>query len=792
MDELEIIMGVCDEPLCQELNTIVEGMGYPLRGVSTEEELVHRFRSHPLSLFILYIFDRSCFDLGVLPRLRKTGIRPHFVVVADPKVGGDMVLDAMKWGARDFFFKLPELRDIIVPSLQRVIDELKTEVRLKEAESALKTSEERLKMASEASHDGIFEWPLIPGSAPWWSAQMNSLLSIELGTIQPSFRRLYERIHPQDRESFRKALRAHYLNKAPFDLEIRFRDFKEAYRYLRVCGKTLYSKQGEPLKMVGAVEDVSERVQVQMQAQLDKELMEMGERLSKAGSWLLDLDPFRLYWSKMTREIHGVADNYEATSSKEAIAFYLEEDRPRIEKAVMAAIEKGEPYEFEAKIRAADGVIKWVRSTGKPIFEKKKCIRLVGAFQDISQQKRNELEILELERNFWQGQKLETFERLAGGIAHDFNNILAAINGFVELAGRRLSRSDPDHPVLQDLEGISLSSERAKSLVDQILTFSQKSDSLHSPLSLGELVKSTADLFRASFPGWLQIQFEEKAGEEFPVMGNATDLEQALANIGTNAMEAMRSMDEGQCPCLSISLKHIGSTEVPNSLSEKVETRDWALVEITDNGEGMSSEVVSRVFEPFFTTRPFGENTGLGLSVAHGIIKRHQGSITVDSREGEGTRFRIFLPLTHSKEDNGKNRAEEDVLKSGKVLLVDDEDHVALTTGLLLEELGYEVVTRSDGEAGLQAFVQNPWDYAAVITDQTMPGMSGLELARKIREQSGTVAILLISGYSSEVDADSLEGHDLDGFLKKPFTFDQMESVLSQALAQSSARKVNP
>jgi nitrogen-specific signal transduction histidine kinase/ActR/RegA family two-component response regulator len=337
-----------------------------------------------------------------------------------------------------------------------------------------------------------------------------------------------------------------------------------------------------------------------------------------------------------------------------------------------------------------------------------------------------------------QSEKLRAIGTLAGGIAHDFNNILGAILGFGELV---LEDVPADSRTARNARQVVKAGQRAKDLVRQILAFSRQTEPQRSSVRLGAIVDEAMKLLRATIPATIQIQTRLDATAD-TVVADSTQLHQVLMNLGTNASHAMR--EKGGV--LTVTLDDFaaetgGIPEVP-----PLAPGPYLRLTVADTGHGMESSVLERIFEPFFTTKPVGEGTGLGLSVVHGIIKNHGGEITVHSRPCAGTTFRIFLPRAEN-DNTGAAVPDEPVRgRQERILVVDDEEPLANMMQQKLSRLGYKVIAHHDSVEALKEFQSAPQGFDLIITDQTMPRLTGAALAREIVRLRANIPIILCSG----------------------------------------------
>jgi PAS domain S-box-containing protein len=380
-----------------------------------------------------------------------------------------------------------------------------------------------------------------------------------------------------------------------------------------------------------------------------------------------------------------------------------------------------------------------------------------------------------------QAQKMEAIGTLAGGIAHDFNNMLTPIIGYSQIVKMSL----PDESDLQAyLDQIITVSERAKELVSQILTFSRKSELKRQPLRLVPLVKETIKLLRSSIPVTIYIH-ESYDVENDLISGNPTQMHQIIMNICTNAAHAMENKQKGK---LAIELyQHFGPVKgwTDNYL---IDPQGFLCLAIRDNGIGMTNDVVRRVFEPFFTTKSANKGTGMGLSVVHGIVQNYGGMISVESQHGEGTVFYIYLPTV---EANESVQDDTDIVfasekPSEHILIVDDEAYIVDMNVHLLKSKGYQVTGTTRPEEAIQMIQDSPNKFDLLLTDQTMPEMTGMELASQIMKINSELPIILSSGYLNSIEKDKLHQFGIQGFLSKPYSMTQLLNMIQNLISKSA------
>ena len=398
--------------------------------------------------------------------------------------------------------------------------------------------------------------------------------------------------------------------------------------------------------------------------------------------------------------------------------------------------------------------------------------------QEIEQREQAEKAKNAIEIQLRQTQKLEAIGTLAGGIAHDFNNILSAVLGYSALAQKELP---PGSRGRAHLEQVANAATRARELVHQILTFSRQADQERKPLKISALIKEALKLIRASIPTTIEIRptIDETCGT---VLADAAQIHQVVMNLCTNAYYAMRRT--GGVLGVGLSLAEIipgSSDEAPAELAPG----PYALLAVSDTGSGIDSAQLQRVFEPFYTTKPIGEGTGMGLSIAHGIVASHGGAISVTSTPGEGTTFRVYLPLLDVEATQEATPEQEIPGGQEHVLFVDDEDTLAELGKLTLEGLGYKVTKETSSERALELFRASPNEYALVITDQTMPHVTGLELAAHMLAVRPDLPIILITGFSEAVSREEVLEQGIRELLMKPLIPDEFARTVRETIDAS-------
>ncbi|MEW5721836.1 MAG: response regulator [Thermodesulfobacteriota bacterium] len=394
--------------------------------------------------------------------------------------------------------------------------------------------------------------------------------------------------------------------------------------------------------------------------------------------------------------------------------------------------------------------------------------------QEISRRQKAAAERARLEAQLHQTQRLEAIGTLAGGIAHDFNNILSAVIGYAQLVQRKLPERSLER---RNLEQVLVASRRARDLIKQILTFSRQTDARKRPLLLGPIVKEVLKLLRASLPATIDFRVN-LTSEETAVLADPSQIHQVLMNLGANAGQAMR--ETGGLLSINLANVHLkgGGSGAPPELGPGL----YVKLTVSDTGPGMSPAVQARIFEPYFTTRTKDEGTGLGLSVVHGIVKNHGGAVTVDSTPGKGAAFHVYLPGIEPEYDQETAVTREPAGGDERILVVDDEPAVVDFLKQMLEELGYRVTARTGSLEALATFENRPEEFDLLLTDQTMPKLTGLELARKIKAHRPDLPVILCTGFSEQITPEKAEAAGVDALLLKPLLADEIAETIRRVL----------
>lgn len=388
-----------------------------------------------------------------------------------------------------------------------------------------------------------------------------------------------------------------------------------------------------------------------------------------------------------------------------------------------------------------------------------------------------------LKQRLKQAEKMEAIGTLAGGIAHDFNNILFPMLGFAEMAKDSVKKEDPLYALLSQVMDAAL---RAKDLVQQILTFSRQSGQKKRAFQIHTVITEALKLMRATLPTTIDIQqnIDPDCGM---MMADPTQIHQIVMNLCTNSYYAMR--EKGGVLTVSIDkTDELLDTDVAQSM--KLKPGKYIKLEIGDTGTGMDKSTLDKIFDPYFTTKPHGEGTGLGLSVAHGIIRRNKGAITVSSEIEKGTVFQVFFPRI-AQSRTIPDQQPETSIPMGKehILVIDDEETICVMISMMLDRLGYRATTCINPVDALEKLKEHPDQFDLVITDMTMPEMTGIDLTKKILEFKPDIPILLCTGFSELMDPEKVKNEGVTDVVMKPISKKNLAVIIRKTLDESTNTK---
>jgi PAS domain S-box-containing protein len=647
-------------------------------------------------------------------------------------------------------------------------------IKLHSSEEALKQSEEKYRTILENIDDGYFEVD-IAGNFTFFNDSMCRLIGYSPSAMSGMNNREF-----MDAENAKKVFQTFnrvYETGKPakgFDWEIIKVDGTR--RQVDASVSLITDEDGNRIGFRGIAHDNTGRKQA------EKALIESEEKYRQlvnhapTGIYKVDFNTGKLV------SVNDVMCEYTGYTEEELLNMsaldFLTEDSQKRFLDRLDKLFKGKqiPRTVEYKARAKDGHEFWIFLDAR--YEYDRDGKLKGATvvaHDITDRKHAEEEKLKLEDQLQQAQKMEAVGTLAGGIAHDFNNILSVIIGYTELI---LMNGNVDSEVKQNLKEIFNASKHARDMVKQILAFSRQSKHERKPIQARHIVKEALKMLRASLPATIKIQqkIEKNTGV---IEADPTQFHQVLMNLCTNAAHAMHEKDG----VLEISLSNIDWDQNAAARPPELKPGPYLKLSVSDTGDGINPEAQDQIFEPYFTTKEKGEGTGLGLAVVQGIIKSHNGAVTVESEVGQGSTFHLYLPIIQRNVTTDEVVSAPLPMGQERILLVDDEQPLVEIGKQMLERLGYTVAARTSSVEALELFKAQPNRFDLVITDIVMPNMTGETLAQKLMDIRADIPVIFCTGYSEKFTRQHASEMGVRSFLMKPLLMQDLANTVRQALA---------
>ncbi len=615
-------------------------------------------------------------------------------------------------------------------------------------EARLRLSEERYKKAQAVAHVGSWEYELATDTF-WGSEEGRQIYGLSMDVETFSGDDVMSRV--LDRQRVEQAMADLVEHGKPYDIEFDILS-GGTHKTIHSIAELVTDKDGNPVKVTGVLHDVTEKKQSDQVLQ-DREQQYQNLFMNSPDAIFVNLSDKVSLINRAGLELFG-AESEDQIVGKNPYELFHPDFHEQIRERIHHLRDLGEivPLAEERIIRVDNGAVVDVDVVAAPFtFNGQWAIHVI--LRDITETKM-------LNERLRQAEKMEAIGSLAGGIAHDFNNILSGILGSADLAHVRLP---PDSPIQKQVRIILQSADRAKDLVRQILSFSRQSTESRSNQQVAPIVKEAVELLRASLPSTIEIRTNIE-NDSRPIFADPTRIHEVVMNLATNAAHAMK-----QKGVLEISHEELHADQEICATSDTIPTGHYSVITVQDTGCGMDNETLSRIFEPFFTTKPIGEGTGMGMAVVYGIVKTYEGALDVNSSPGMGATIRVYLPKSSFLES--EKASPHETLERGdeSILFVDDEDTICRICADLLEDLGYAVHAIQESHAALSHFKETPDAFDLIITDQTMPGMTGIELIKAVRQIRQDIPIILCTGYAKMINEGKALEAGADAFIAKPY-----------------------
>ncbi len=546
--------------------------------------------------------------------------------------------------------------------------------------------------------------------------------------------------------------------------------------HLSGTATVLRDAKGEPVAAIECIRDNTDRKQVEERLRETRDFLE--NLLDHASSPIIVWDSqFRI--TLFNRAFERLTGRSSSKVLGLGLDFLFPPEKLAESLAYFRHTSVGEPLEtVEVPIQHVGGSVRVLLWNSATLYgaDGKTVVATIAQGHDITERRKAQEEQRKLEARLAQVQKLEAIGTLAGGIAHDFNNILGIIMGYAEIVGLEAAENSN---LKMNIDQVLKATHRARDLVKQILTISRKTDQERKPLQVTPIVKETIKLLRASLPTVIEIRqrIDLSEGDDL-VLADPTQIHQVLMNLATNAAHAMR--ENGGVLRMDLSSVHFNSLDADKPL--ELGPGGYLKITVEDTGHGMHPSIIDRIFDPYFTTKGAGEGTGLGLAIVHGIVKGQGGAVTVDSEPGKGTAFQVYLPKLERQESVQSKPSEEIPTGSESILVVDDEQALVDAVRQMLEHLEYNVTAATNGTEALSLFLQRTGRFDLVVTDYTMPKMTGADLAREIRQIRPDLPIILCTGFNERISMESIKEIGITELMRKPVSLRGLGELVRKVL----------
>ncbi len=637
----------------------------------------------------------------------------------------------------------------------------------KKAEEAIRKSEERFRSVFE--HTGTASLILNrDGTIAFANEQCEELFGVAAENLVGTHWSRY--VLPESMKTIEK-----YLEKRFFQPKQKAE--KREIRILHVSGNVKYCLMSignipPSRQMVVSLWDITDRVQ----AEQERRMLAKAIEYSAEATCIWDQNGRITYVNPEFEKLYGYSKKELIGGNSREILFDKQLCDEKKLQNIRETIYRGNIWRGYVFLRKRDGSIVEIYLTITPIYDHSgRLSRFVALHRDMTRER-------EIERRSQQSQRLEAIGTLAGGIAHDFNNILTPILGYTDLAMLTVPSGSK---LYTHLQSIRVAAERARSLVEQILSFSRKTTQERKPITIAPIVKEALKLLRASIPSTIEIK-QEIENVELPILADPTEIHQIIVNLCTNAYQAM---PEGGT--LTVGLHKV---EVDSEFSRnhpELVPGPYLKLTVRDTGSGIPPHIQDKIFEPYFTTRGDSGGTGLGLATVHGLVVSYGGTILLHSEVNKGTEFNIYLPAVNMKshEERAIEPLQEPLSGKENILFLDDELIITDLGASILKEYGYRVVTFNQPHKALEYVKEHITELDLIITDVTMPGITGDKFIAEVRKLNRNIPVILCTGYSDKINPDDTKELGLTKFIRKPFTSTQLIKIVRELLDRAKSRK---
>ncbi|MBW1938997.1 MAG: response regulator [Deltaproteobacteria bacterium] len=706
--------------------------------------------------FDVVLLDLSLPDSSGLETLVKTfdGASRIAIIVLTGLDDEMIAVKAVRKGAQDYLVKGQINTELLSRTICYSIERKQSEETLRENEKALRESEKKYRTLLEITSEGW--WMLSPELK---IIEVNESFCNMLGYSQDEMidKTPVNFVDDENRKIFiEQTSKIFTTSHRSYEISLKKKNGQDLHTYFNAT--TIWDESGEVQGSFALITDITERKRVEEALRESEEKYRSMMEAMDDAAYICSHD-FRVEYmnpAMITRIGHGAIGKpcYEVIHGLDGKCPWC----------VTEEVMQGEHIKIEIASPKDDNSY---NVSCSPIFHADGSISQLAIFRNITESK-------EMEQQLQQAQKMESLGTLAGGIAHDFNNVLSPMMGYAEII---LDDLPEDSPHRKNITTILQGAKRARDLVKQILTFSRQVDQKLKPTKVQLIIKEVLKLIRSSLPSTIEIKqnVSNKCGL---VMADFTQIHQIAMNLMTNAYQAMEA-EGGE---LEVTLKEV-ELGVDDLTDSSMTPGAYVCLIVADTGPGMDQSAISHIFEPYFTTKESGKGTGLGLAVVYGIVKSYQGEIRIYSGPGKGSAFHIYLPIIKTQVETEKTKAVTPVQKgTEQILLVDDEEPIVSMESEMLERLGYQVVARTSSPDALEAFRASPDKFDLVITDMTMPNLTGVQLSQKLLEIKSDIPIIICTGFSTKVDGEKAKAAGIRGYVMKPVVKSELAEKIREVL----------